>query len=218
MGELAKYPAWNRIFLALELACVPLAFWWLPYSHLPPPGWAVAFIAGAAAAMSVHDDMKGWQKGIWLLIIGAFLITELRAINKDRAGSDDRALAEQKAQDLAFQGMRAEQNADFNVTAEGLKTAIDGIKSTLITANTTLLQTQPHANMRLDNYEFYPSAPSELKANTPYQLNYHYINAGSATATDTKQMAELYIANADDKESQLELVKRFDAEWKTEKS
>jgi hypothetical protein len=85
MERTERHPIWNKAFLALEFAFIPLALWWVPYKHLPSPGWAVAFIAVAAAAMSVHDEMRGWQKGIWLLIIGFFLITELRAISKDRA-------------------------------------------------------------------------------------------------------------------------------------
>lgn len=207
-------PIWNGIFLSLELLCIPLVLWWIPYSHLPEPGWAVAFIAGAAAAMSVHDEMKGWQKCIWLLVIGAFLITELRAIHKDRLDNDAKALVDRQGQDLAFKGVRSVQDADFKATADGLTAAITGIKSTLTTANTTFLQTQPHATLRLDTYEFYPSAPSELKANSSYQINYHYINGGTATAINTIRMAALYLADADDKDSQLKLVQRFNSEWK----
>lgn len=81
----------------------------------------MAFIAGAAAAMSVHDEMKGWQKCIWLLVIGAFLITELRAIHKDYIDNDAKALADRNAQDIAFKSVRDAQDLEFKATAEGLK-------------------------------------------------------------------------------------------------
>jgi hypothetical protein len=123
MGIRAKHPVWNRAFLALELACIPLVIWWLPYSHLPHPGWAVAFMAGVTAAMSVHDDMKGWQKGIWLLIIGALLVTELRAINKDRAESNTQAIADRADQDKHFGDIQDTQNKTFATTAQDLKDA-----------------------------------------------------------------------------------------------
>ena len=128
-----KHPFWNRVFFALELACVPLALWWIPYTHLPAPGWAVALIAGAAAAMSVHDEMKGWQKGIWLIVIGAFLITELRAISKDREEAQHQAAESRKNQDSAFAEVLKEQNRQFSATAQGFSgtyTKIGGVLKT----------------------------------------------------------------------------------------
>jgi len=118
---------WNKVFFVLELTFIPFVLWWMPYGHLPPSGWAVAFIALAAAAMSVHNDMKGWQKGIWMLIIGAFLVTELRAINKDRHDSERQVNLDRQNQYTAFEGIRAAQNSEFTVTANGLNAAISGI-------------------------------------------------------------------------------------------
>jgi hypothetical protein len=209
-----KHPIRNQAFFVLELACLPLALWWISYSHLPPPGWAVAFIAGAAAAMSVHDDMKGWQKGLWMLIIGAFLVTELRAIHKDRIEAQQQAIGDRNAQDGAFAAVRKTQNDDFSATALGLTTAIDGIKSTLTAANTTLLQTQPRAALHLDKIEFTP-IPSEILPDIPYTWNYHFTNAGTATATNVVMMQRIFVGRADDKDAQLSLVDRFNKEWKT---
>jgi hypothetical protein len=198
-----KHPFWNKTFTLLELVLILLISWWTPYHHLPAPGWAVAFIAVAAAAMSVHDDMKRWQKGLWLLIIGGFLVTELRAISKDRMESQNQAEADRKA-----------QNENFAETAKGLTTVINGIGSTLQAANTTLLQTQPHAAIRFDSFEFTPgSAPSQFASNSPYSFNYHYLNGGSITATNIKILVETYVAKVDDKESQLELVRKFEKTW-----
>lgn len=118
-----KAKVWNRVFLSVEIAFVFLIAWWTPYSHLPAPGWAVAFIAGAAAAMSVHDEMKGWQKGLWLLIIGAFLVIETRAISKDRWDSQVQASEDRKKQEAGFEIIRSAQDTDFKATADGLKNA-----------------------------------------------------------------------------------------------
>jgi hypothetical protein len=198
----------------LELAFIPLVLWWTPYEHLPSPGWAVAFIAVAAAAMSVHDEMLGWQKGIWLLIIGAFLITELRAISKDHIQSEARALADRKTQDAAFKGVRNTQDADFRATAQSLESAIQGIQSTLITANATLLQTRPHSAIRFDKMEFAGTAPPEIKANIPYTFNFFYVNAGAETAAKVKILSKMYVGKFNDRDTQKELVKKFETEWK----
>lgn len=212
-----KHPIWNRVFFVLQIACLPLAIWWIRYSHLPPPGWAVAFIAGAAAAMSVHDDMKGWQKGLWMLIIGAFLVTELRAIRKDRIGAEHQANVDRKTQEDAFSAIRTTQNANFTATAQDLTAAISGIKSTLTTANTTLQQTQPHAALSIQGIEFSPSPPTEIKAGTRYEWNYHFLNTGTATATDLRIMREVYVGDADDRDAQIRLADRFNKAWKVGK-
>jgi hypothetical protein len=208
-----KHTVWNIFFLAIELAFIPLVLWWIPYQHLPRPGWAVAFIAGAAAAMSVHDKMKGWQKAIWLLVIGAFLMTELRAINKDRADSDAAALSDRQAQDLAFKGVRDSQDADFKATAGGLETAIGGIQSTLRAADTTLMQTRPHSTVRFDRFEFAGSPPKTIDTNDPYKFNYFYVNGGTETAVDLKVLARVYTGISESKEDQLKLARQFDEDW-----
>jgi hypothetical protein len=140
MDEFKKHPIWNKVFLASEIGCIPFVLWWVPYSHLPPPGWAVAFIAGAAAAMSVHDDMKGWQKGIWMLIIGAFLITELRAIDKDRNDAEERYKDDRQAQETNFQSIREQQNKDFTATASALEKTIQNTGAEIKMTNQAVAQ------------------------------------------------------------------------------
>jgi hypothetical protein len=216
MSKAEKHPVWNKVFFVLELACIPLALWWIPYSHLPEPGWAVALIAGAAAAMSVHDDMKGWQKLIWLLVIGAFLITELRAIHKDRVDNDAKALEDRRAQDLAFKGVRDSQDADFKATAGGLEAAIGGIKSTLTTANTTLQQTQPHAAVMATTFEITngPTPPALFDADTAYHFNFSQLNNGSDQAIIIKRVGRIYVAKPDDLAAQQEIVAKFAKDWR----
>jgi|GEM_PF-6552654 hypothetical protein len=200
--------------VVLLLGSWAVAIYWL--FSTPSPGKSVGALAVVATVMTFRGELSGLEKTFLTLVLFLFVFIEIKAIDKDRADSNAQALRDRNAQDLAFQSVRDAQDADFRVTAGGLQTAIGGIRSTLITANTTLLQTQPHATLRLDSYEFYPSVPSELKPNIDYQINYHYINSGTATATDTKKMAALYVADADDKDAQLKLVQRFNADWETE--
>jgi hypothetical protein len=215
MPKSEKHPAWNRLFLVLELACVPLALWWIPYSHLPAPGWAVALIAGAAAAMSVHDDMKGWQKGLWMVVIGAFLITELRAISKDRAEAQLQASLDRQAQDTAFFHIRETQNANFTATASNLTTAITGIQSTLTAANATLKQTHPHADLRTESIGF-SSAPAQILSNTNYGFDTHFINAGPESSQNIKAMTTISAGVPDDISAQKALAVKFEAAWKAD--
>jgi len=240
--ELAgKHPIWNRAFLVLELACIPLALWWLPYPHLPPPGWAVAFIAGAAAAMSVHDDMKGWQKGLWMLLIGAFLITELRAINKDRTDNQTQAINDRKEQDKQFQSVREQQDKDFQSTAQGLKdsyiqsqkqfdSTMGGLSNTLKTIKIVLANaeaarknTEPFAKVVLINVgTSLPDssgmmAPPKFTAGVPFTVNFSYRNAGTEGASDVWMFLALYVAKPDDVDAQNSLSKQFDEDWKLRK-
>ena len=209
-----EHKKWFRqhfIFLAIQVIIAGwVAFMWF---HLPAPGWGVAILAGVAAAMSIHGDMRGWQKAVWMLLIGLLLIVELRAISKDRADADARALEDRKAQDTAFKSVRDAQDLDFKATAGGLSTAIDGIKSTLKTSDTTLLQTRPHAVIRFDRMEFSGTSPAQIKSNVEYTFNIHYINDGTETASNIQSLPELFIAPFDDKNAQIELIRKFEKDW-----
>jgi hypothetical protein len=204
-----KHSIWNKIFTILEFACIPLVLWWVSYDHLPSPGWAVAFIAVAAAAMSVHDDIRSWQKGTWLLIIGAFLITERRAISKDRVENETRALADRSAQDTAFKGVRDAQDADFKVTADRLKAVIGGIDSTLQTSNRTLVQTQPRAYF----------GPTTFKGNVgivpgkSYSFDVYYQNSGDDVARKVTVYANTYTGKPNDLATEKKISEKFEKDW-----
>ncbi|MGA2652154.1 MAG: hypothetical protein ABSF28_16600 [Terracidiphilus sp.] len=86
----------------------------MPDSHVPLPGFAVAVVAGIAALMSVHPDLRPWQKFIYLLLIGAFIVIEFRAIRSDRL-----------ANDTAQAGIRDLENAKFDSIAKSLQDSID---------------------------------------------------------------------------------------------
>lgn len=201
----------HRLFSFVQLAiAVWLCFLW---RHLPNPGWAVAILAGVAAAMSIHGEMRGWQKAIWMLLIGCLLIIELRSISADREASNAQALGDREKQDQAFKGVRDAQDKEFQATAQALNSAISGIQSTLRAADTTLIQTQPHAALRFDKFEFQDQAPKQITSNVLYKFNYSFANGGTETATDVDQMIKVYMAPADNKDEQLKLVQSFEKEW-----
>jgi hypothetical protein len=152
------------MFLFVQIGVA--AWGWFLWRHIPSPGWAVAILAGVAATMSVHGDMRGWQKAIWMGLIGLLLIIELRAISKDRTDSDTKASAALAAQDSKFQAIRDTQDEDFKATADGLKNAyllsqeqftatMNGMGGILTREESTLRQT-----LGGDGYpEFVPSFP-----------------------------------------------------------
>jgi hypothetical protein len=112
--------------------------YWLPYSRLPWPGVAVAIIAVLAALMSVHGDIHPRHKFIYFALMAALLVTEFRAMRKDREVNeavqkewnrqeDDRlvdllagerantkALLDQENQ--SFEGVLTQSQTDFNTT------------------------------------------------------------------------------------------------------
>jgi hypothetical protein len=87
--------------------------WW---RHLPVPGYAIGVLALLAAVMSVHIEagMLRWQKAFWMLLMGAFLVIEFRAINKDR--SDYAKVEEDK---------RKVERDSFQRIADGITKAIN---------------------------------------------------------------------------------------------
>src|ERR1700693_711749 len=109
-GHVGSHP----IFLLMQLSAVALFLYWLPWRHLPFPGYGIAVVSILAAAMGLQGDMPQRQKAFWMLIIGAFVLTEFRAIRKDR---DEYAKAEASR--------RTEEHDSFKRIADGITGAID---------------------------------------------------------------------------------------------
>ncbi len=101
----------HSFFSLVQIIAVSTAFYW--WRHLPVPGYAIGVLAVLAAVMSVHSEVRLWQKATWILLMGAFLVLEFRAIEKDR---DEYAKAEHSR--------RIEENDQFQNIAHGLTAAI----------------------------------------------------------------------------------------------
>ena len=76
---------------------------------MPPSGYAITAMAVIAGIMALRPEMHGREKFLWFAILLAFMVVEIRAINKDRR----------------------DQNGKFETIASGLKAAIDGIQGTV---------------------------------------------------------------------------------------
>lgn len=184
----------HRLFTITQIG---IAVWiaWL-WFHLPSPGWAVAILAGVAAAMSIHGDMRGWQKAIWMALIGCLLIVELKSISKDRADSDARAAQDHTEQEERFKKIRDAQDAEFKETASGLNSAIAGIES-------TLAQTHPHAEVHFSQaMSFSGGLPTELRPGTSYVLKSDVMNDGNEEGIILRKLRRVYIGKPDDRQAQ----------------
>src|ERR1700730_9352443 len=97
----------HLFFDLLQFIAVPLVIWW--WYDLPSPGYAIGVVALLAAVMSTQGDMRRWQKALWMLLIGAFVILEFRTIDKDRG---DAVLADAQR--------RIAENSQFLTIVTGL--------------------------------------------------------------------------------------------------
>src|ERR1700733_4519024 len=164
---------WNSPWFGVPLwsAAAFLTSWWL--FHLPSPGKAIGALAVVAGIMSVRN-MKVLGKISWVILLICMLITEFRAIDKDRSDNDEKQKTFFDAQKLGFQGIADQAKANFSDTTEGLTAAIDGLKAVLVT-------TQEVANVANKNLEnvtggdsfayVYPSGPTEGESSVT--LNVH---------------------------------------------
>ena len=72
------------VYLLCQIATGCALIWWIPYKHLPWTGVGVAIIALLAAVMSVHPHIRPHHKLIYFSLMAFLLITEFRAMRKDR--------------------------------------------------------------------------------------------------------------------------------------
>jgi hypothetical protein len=148
MGELAAAQAAFRDWILLRwkeweaekhwpyMLCQITAFaasiWWIGRSHLPWPGVSVALIAVLAALMSIEREMRGRHKAVYFVLMAALLITEFRAMKKDREEGEQQQRTFFSQQQTAFQAIdnQAQQNfqsttgqtqRNFEVTVQGLQ-------------------------------------------------------------------------------------------------
>jgi len=125
-------------FDLVQFAAIPLIFVW--WHNLPSPGFAIGVLAVLAAVMSVQSDMRGWQRAAWILLFGAFLAVEFRAITKDRvdaALADAEKRASENAQFLTIiKGLidsNQQSQKQFQATMSGLNTTVDRVGDSIKT-------------------------------------------------------------------------------------
>ena len=111
LNQLLLFLARHWFFFLVQCSASVWVGWWLRY--LPPPGYGIGLLAVLAAAMSLHVEMRNWQKAVWMLLIGACLFLEFRAIEHDRTENNS---ANTKA--------RNEENEKFDQIAQSMKRSI----------------------------------------------------------------------------------------------
>lgn len=112
----------QALFSGLQFGMALLTLYWI--FRLPLPGYSVALAGLAAAAMSVHPEMKGYQKVTWMFLIGFLLVVEFRAIRADRIAADSAAALDRDARDKQF---RAEMDAQTRQFENESRHAIEEI-------------------------------------------------------------------------------------------
>jgi hypothetical protein len=208
----------SLFFLFLQMIGVLLIAWSWAF-RLPPPGYAVAVLAFVAAAMTFQEDMRGWQKAIWLLLIGGLLAIEMKAIRMDRKIAACEALKDRAAQDQHFTEIRRGQDADFKTVTEGFSKTLAqnekefsatqrALEATLKAANITLKQTLPYAQLHVTRTELEPRG-ADL-AIGQLILHVFVINDGNQNASNITVLTKAYVP---DKSS--DIKQTFENDWKT---
>jgi hypothetical protein len=64
------------------------AFLWFTW-QLPPSGYSITAMAVVAAVMALRPEIGGREKWLWFVLLLAFMVVEIRAINKDRKDQAD---------------------------------------------------------------------------------------------------------------------------------
>ena len=200
------------LFLCILAALSSAALIWF----VPLPGISVTVLGAVAAVMSLRPDMKVGEKAAWMLIVASLLYAEIRAIRRDRAEAESQALESRQEQNNAFKAIRDKQDQDFKDTADGLKDAIAGIRSTLKTTSETLKQTHPRAVLRAIGIDITnaPASPNTFQPNLQYNFNFSYSNNGNETGHLAKLLGKIYIGKPDDLETQKRLAIEFEKDWK----
>jgi hypothetical protein len=212
---------WNSRIIGIPLWLTGAFFtvYWL--FSVPPPGYSVGALAVVAGVMSVRD-VKIPGKIIWVFLLVCLLITEFRAIDKDRAENQKVQKEFYETQKNGFGKIVNQATDNFNETAKSLSTTINGLKTTMKISTQTLKQTYPHALLSFIGiastraHDGVPRPLTETDATT-IPINIIYQNVGNDTAKHLKMLVQLYAAKLDDAEAQKDMAKSFEAMWKTTK-
>jgi hypothetical protein len=179
------------------------------------PGVAGVLLGGIAAIMAFRE-MHHTHK---LLFTGAILLLiflEFRDIRLDRQTSDAKALSDIGEQNKKFQAIRNAQDEAFKKTADGLKTAIAGIDSTLQSVSETQEQTRPRALLHYIggiDIQNPPEPPAGFVPGVRYEIKSDLVNDGNDSATGQKALKRLWVDKPDDQTAQVALVMNFEKEW-----
>lgn len=118
-GEKVK-EIWNSPWMGIPLwvSAAGCVLYW--QYRVPAPGYAIGALAVVAGIMSVRE-IKIAGKISWVVLLVCLLITEFRAIDKDRADNQSQQKTFFAEQREGFHQIEEQANKDFSVTAKGLE-------------------------------------------------------------------------------------------------
>lgn len=93
-------PFVRPLYIATFLASPVVTIYW--HYHIPTPGKAIALLGAIAVFMVLVEHMHASHKLVWGIVVTALLITEFKAIDKDRRDYDEkqRCIRQQERQDF----------------------------------------------------------------------------------------------------------------------
>jgi hypothetical protein len=75
---------WTGVLsLSAMVLCVLFFFW-----HLPPSSYAITVMAVAAGVMTLRQDMSGWERSCWFVLLLWLMVIEFKAIRHDRQSDE----------------------------------------------------------------------------------------------------------------------------------
>jgi hypothetical protein len=105
----------NRWFGWVIIAVFALWYLWWCF-HIPSPAKAATVLAVIAAIMAYRGEPEGFEKLFWTLVLFAFLLVELTAIDR-----------KEYAEKLAHDADVKKQDSQFTDIGTGIKTGVQGI-------------------------------------------------------------------------------------------
>jgi hypothetical protein len=202
---------WEHRVTSVVFVVVGYSFAVLFILHSPVPGVAVAALGGVAAIMSIRP-LSSWEKFFYTALVFVFLYAEMHAIAVDRKEQSRHQLEAEAEQNLGFQGIRHQQNQDFQSTAAGLSSAIESLKTVLSTTDTTLHQTAPHALFGETHNDW---GNAVFRPGTGFLYNVSFANTGNELAKKVRIYSKMYMGKPDDIATQERLHLQFEKDWTT---
>jgi hypothetical protein len=131
---------WHKQPLAVLLIYIFTAFLFYWELHIPAPGKAVAFLAVAAAVMSLSGEMGGKEKLAWVCLLFGFLDLESISIATERKASEIERSSARAQEAESFRGIGqgieesiAEGQRQFTKTMQRSDTIVAGIGNSIKT-------------------------------------------------------------------------------------
>jgi hypothetical protein len=141
---------------------------------------------------------------------------EISNLYYDRAQHDKTEHEARENEAKAFKGIADGISKSIANSQTQFAATMGQINNTLQASENAAENTQPIANIRVTQYsptDLDPSKGLIAAVGLKFRVDIYLVNAGTATATNLKSAAKLYVAKPDNKDAQGDIAKRFDEQW-----